>query len=244
MAETITGALLDFSFEEKKVNIEGKIYPMSADAAKFCRVCGIPKKSSVDIKVNEKGEVVDIRPHKDQQPAPAKQEEKKDCTSSGTPAAPAQAAPAADAEMHGKLDKIDTSARTFSIKDVGDAVHPFKWTDVLDAVMKKWQPGYYLTVKYNPDTYAVKNVTYWQEGKEVWQREHKGGSGGRGYAPRNEKPAIYGCCYTEACETMRRLIAPQVQGEGDPEKQFNRLMDIARDRALKDAAELCKAAGA
>jgi hypothetical protein len=57
-----------------------------------------------------------------------------------------------------------------------------------------------------------------------------------------DKPMVYLCAYKEACETVRALI---LQPDAVlNEEEFDRVMDIALKRALKDGAELCKAGGA
>lgn len=150
-----------------------------------------------------------------------------------------------DITLNGKCSAMDAPTRTFRMKDIDGTEHPFKWTEPLDVVMvkngeAKWKVGYYLSVTYNPDTHAVKNVTYWNEGKDKFPKNQSGG-GGRPYTPRNEKPMIYLCAYKEACETVRALIL-QPDAVLD-ETEFDRVMDIALKRALKDGAELCKAGG-
>jgi hypothetical protein len=166
------------------------------------------------------------------------------CTSPDKPTS-ATAQKDLDITLSGKLDKIDPATRTFTIKDVQDAAHPFNWPAVLDVVMKKWQPGYYLTVKFNPDTYDVNNVSYWQEGKEEWAKTHKGGAGGRSFVPRNEKIIVCQTVYKAHVENIRYAL-PVIDLKSDEDvaeyaRQYNALMDIAMARTLKDVPELCKA---
>lgn len=141
-------------------------------------------------------------------------------------------------ELNGKCAAIDPTTQTFSIRDTTGAPHPFKWGDVLNDVMKKWKAGYYLTVRYNSDTREVKNVTYWQEGKDQFPKENKGG--GRSFQPRNDRAIIVQCCFKEACETMRQMV-PMLE-EFDAAK-YEEYMDIALARAISDAEKLCKSAG-
>ncbi len=104
-----------------------------------------------------------------------------------------------DISLNGKCTLMDAPARTFRIKDETGADHPFKWTEPLDIVMlkngaEKWKVGYYLTVTYDPDSRIVKNVAYWQEGKDKFPKDQKGSGSGRPWQPpRNEKAIMYEC---------------------------------------------------
>jgi len=106
---------------------------------------------------------------------------------------------AKDISLNGKCTLMDAPARTFRIKDETGAEHPFKWTEPLDVVMikngsEKWKVGYYLTVTYDPDSRTVKNVSYWQEGKDKFPKDQRGGSGKSWQMPRNEKAIMFECC--------------------------------------------------
>jgi len=110
-----------------------------------------------------------------------------------------------DISLNGKCIAMDAPNRTFRMKDVDGTEHPFKWTEPLDVVMMrngeaKWKTGYYLTVTYNPDTHAVKNVTYWQEGKDKFPREQRSGGGGR---PANDKAILFQCLLKAAVELRK-----------------------------------------
>jgi hypothetical protein len=86
-----------------------------------------------------------------------------------------------DIEFKGKVSAIDTQKRILHIKDEKGTNAILEWTDVLDVVMHKWKPGYYLVLKYDADTYIIKSASYWQEGKDTFPKE-KGN-----FKPRNEK---------------------------------------------------------
>lgn len=122
-----------------------------------------------------------------------------DCTSN--PKTPA------DIVLNGKCVAMDVTTRTFKMKDTDGTEHPFKWTEPLDVVMvrngeAKWKSGYYLAVTYNPDTHTVKNVAYWQEGKDKFPKTATGG-GGRPYQPRNEKPMVYESAFKSCVDLVR-----------------------------------------
>jgi hypothetical protein len=89
--------------------------------------------------------------------------------------------PMTDLEFKGKVSAIDTGKRTLSMKDETGVLHIYQWTEVLDVVMRKWKPGYYLELKYDADKYHIKSANYWQEGRDVWPKE-KGN-----FKPRNER---------------------------------------------------------
>jgi hypothetical protein len=139
--------------------------------------------------------------------------------------------------LNGKCTAIDPTTRTFTMKEVDGTETPFKWTEPLDVVMRKWKAGYYLSVQYDPDTHTVKNVKYWQEGKDQFPREK--GRGGQ-YQSRNEKLIVYQTCYKECCETVREMVI--LPTDVLDETEFNRVMDIALERAKRDAKELIRAA--
>ena len=86
-----------------------------------------------------------------------------------------------DIEFKGKVSAIDQEKRTLHIKDEKGTNAILVWTDVLDVVMRKWKPGYYLVLKYDADTYIIKSSVYWQEGKDLFPKE-KGN-----FKPRNER---------------------------------------------------------
>ena len=91
---------------------------------------------------------------------------------------------ATEAEFRGRVGVIDMEKRVLQMKDADDVIHPFKWTEPLDIIMRKWKAGYYLTVKYDSESLVLKNAIYWQEGKDVMPKKQ---GTGRQYQPRNEK---------------------------------------------------------
>jgi len=91
----------------------------------------------------------------------------------------------------------------------------------------------------------IKGLPYKERGDFPRQQQKKGGfGGGRPYTPRNEKPIIYQVCYKEACETVRCLVEKgDFEQDNDLTKAVNAMMDIALERAKKDAKALIEAAG-
>ena len=118
----------------------------------------------------------------------------------------------------------------------------------------KLQKGYYVApVIKDVDTSAsgkikeayIVSLPYKQRPEDFpRQQQKKGGFGGRPYQQRNEKSIIYQVCYKEACETARCLIEKgDFEQDNDLTKAVNAMMDIALERAKKDAKALIEAAG-
>ena len=140
--------------------------------------------------------------------------------------------------INGKCNAIDPTAKTFTMREVDGTETPFKWTEPLDMIMRKWKAGYYLTVEYDSDSHLVKNVKYWQEGKDKFPRPEKGNRGN--WQPRNDKAIMLQVCYKEACETARVHLLQL--SEPFEETECERVMDWAVARAIKDAKALIKEA--
>lgn len=145
-----------------------------------------------------------------------------------------------DKILNGKLESINTEKRQFTIKDVDGVIHPLNWVPVLDVVMQKWKPGYYLAVTMTQDD-AVKNVVYWQEGKDKFPKPVRSGGG----QPRNERIIVLQTCYKECAEMARQVI---MLSSGMPEDKsdtqvMKELMDWVVERAKADADELCRHGG-
>lgn len=145
-----------------------------------------------------------------------------------------------DKILNGKLESINTEKRQFTIKDVDGVIHPLNWVPVLDVVMQKWKPGYYLAVTMTQDD-AVKNVVYWQEGKDKFPKPVRSGGG----QPRNERIIVLQTCYKECAEMARQnLILSPNSFEGQTmDAVLNAHMDWVVERAKADADELCRHGG-
>jgi hypothetical protein len=133
-----------------------------------------------------------------------------------------------DIDLNGKVTAIDPAARTITVKDTQGAPHPFKWTEPLDVIMRKWKEGYYLTLKYDADTYTLKNAVYWNEGKDAFPKQQ---GGGRPYAPRNEKPMIFESVFKSCCD----VAAPgESWKSGDTyEQKMERIWQVAKKISLE-----------
>ncbi|MCK9594044.1 MAG: hypothetical protein M0Q91_18755 [Methanoregula sp.] len=94
----------------------------------------------------------------------------------------------------------------------------------------------------------IKGLPYKERGDFPRQQQKKGGFGGKPYTPRNEKPIIYQVCYKEACETARAIFNKGIfkvngSAEIDLQETFDKLMDMALERAKKDAKVLIQESG-
>lgn len=139
-----------------------------------------------------------------------------------------------DIELNGKCQAIDTTARTFTIKDTGGAIHPFKWgAGPLDDVMKKWKAGYYLTVKYDTDTHAIKNVSYWQEGKDQFPKQQTGGQ----FAPRKPRVTISATVNLQNYENIK-VEVESTSSEESTKILVDTLNTFARNPAYSATREL------
>lgn len=139
-----------------------------------------------------------------------------------------------DIESKGKCQILDPAARTFTIKEVDGTINPFKWVaGPLDDVMKKWKVGFYLTVKYDPDTRTVKNVTYWQEGKDQFPKQQ---GGGKQYVPKNEKPMIF--------ESVLKTCSDAFIQDAGKAISYEKKMEAIWSVAKKISLEIIKESGA
>ena len=150
---------------------------------------------------------------------------------------PSDSSNPADIPLEGKCTFMDAATRTFKMKDIGGAEHPFKWTEPLDVVMLKngearWKVGFYLTVTFNPDSHVVKNVAYWNEGKDKFPKEKKGYGG----QPRNEKLMVY----ESAFKTCTELVRP----DDFPGKSYSDRVEMVRIEAHKIARWIITEGGA
>jgi hypothetical protein len=141
-------------------------------------------------------------------------------------------------EFKGKVFLIDMEKRTITMKDDGGAVHPFKWTEPLDVVMRKWKAGYYLTLTHDADTYLLKNAVYWQEGSAVFPKP----TGGKSFAPRNEKSMIFESVFKSCCDLAQTNPEDfkQTSIKGSYEQKMDRIWSVAKKISL----EIIKESGA
>lgn len=199
----------------------------------------IQKKAAVCF-TTEAGKISKIWEDKgDQKPAG---ESKENCTSSKTPA------DAGIKTIEGQIVFLNKPAHKITLKARDGQQHTFLWTPTLDAEFSKLNQWWFCKVTGEHE----KDVDIWRATDQGFFKRPddwpfaKGGKGGGGYSqPRNEKAIIYQVCYKEACETVRHLMSLPIEQEArDEQEEFDRYMDMALTRALKDAKALIEAAGA
>lgn len=149
-----------------------------------------------------------------------------------------------DISLNGKCTLMDAPARTFKIKDETGAEHPFKWTEPLDVVMlkngaEKWKIGYYLTVTYDPESHTVKNVVYWQEGKDKFPKDQRGAGSGKSWQPpHNDKAIMFECALKAMVDLYVGGLGGTVNGKG-----FDAVADSVIAKAVKATEEGIKVSG-
>ena len=149
--------------------------------------------------------------------------------------------------VEGNLATVDLEKRFFTLENREGVIFiRIDWDPLpyFDQKMRKQKIGYYekpVVVMTGENTARLKELEYTARLVSFPKRQQQKG-GGRPFQPRNEKIIVYQCTYKEACETVRRqLLVPQ---EIFDEAEFNRVMDIALARAIKDGKALIEAGGA
>jgi len=175
-----------------------------------------------------------------------KQEERKDCTSSITPAAnPSNSTGLKTVE--GQITAINYEKRGIAIKDKVGNTHPFYWSETFKMVNYKGEPlqqWWFVRItaelQKSDDTWWVTAQEYFKK-PDDWPRSQGKGGGGRHSAEEN-RLIVFQCTYKECCETVRQQM--MAIGQEFDEAEYNRVMDIAVARAIKDGKALIEAGGA
>jgi hypothetical protein len=143
----------------------------------------------------------------------------------------------------GQIQAVNPDKRGIAVKDVDGVVHPFYWLPALDPVFSRLQKWWYIKITAEGVGDEWRAISQTKADKpEGWKSSGFGGKGN--YQPRNDRAIIYQTAYKEACETARTIAKNTGwSNETEAEKAFNKIMDMALTRALKDGAELCKAGG-
>jgi|GEM_PF-5886391 len=212
--EWITGTLTDF--EDHIIRIDDVPHPAYDSAMKICRSL-LSKKSKVDYKLTDKGEICDIRPFKPNgsqpsqpaaQPSAAKQDPPK-----GNSTSPR--APPADANkpknVEGQITAIDHGTHKISVKDKTGQVHEFVWSGNVKMTNNKGEPlkqWWFIKVTGEPagDLWKLTAHAYFKR-PDDWPLGNKGGNGGGGGQPRNEKAILFQCLFKGAVEIRKQQLA-------------------------------------
>jgi hypothetical protein len=176
---------------------------------------------------------------------PVKQEYKNPVTEPNNPAPAQKTIPT----IEGQIVGIDHDKRLIRVKDIGGTTHLITWPAIRDEAFKKQKEWWFvrLTGEFIDHEFVPSDVAYWKK-PDNWPASKGGfGGGGRPYQPRNEKPIIYQVCYKEACETVRSInnkdSAAILKTDEEFSIWFNKMMDMALERAKKDAKALIEASG-
>lgn len=164
------------------------------------------------------------------------QGEKKDCTSSNTPAAPGIKT------VEGQIVLLDKPAHKITIKTRDGQQHSFIWAPAMDAEFSKLSQWWFTKVTGEHEA----DVDLWRATAQGFFKRPddwpfaKGGQsgGGRPFQPRNEKIIVMQTALKVAADVM---IARGFCEGNDP--AYADQMKEITEEAIKAAEALCKAAG-
>jgi len=135
-------------------------------------------------------------------------------------------------ELIGKIAVIELPKRHLVVMDKDSILHPYTCVEPLDVVLQKQKVGYFVKVTVDGD--LCKKIEYAPRPAD-WPFK----VAGKPFVPRNEHLIVHQTTYKECCDTVRCLMLVP-EGTFD-EEEFNRIMDIALARSLKDAKALIEA---
>jgi hypothetical protein len=205
---------------------------------KICRTV-LGKKMIVDYKLTDnKGAVSDIRPHKDQQPAPA-QQQGTTSEKSTSPEKPPAAAPAGKPKtVEGQIVAIDHGTHELSVKDKAGTVHRFVWPASTKMTNNKGEPlkqWWFTRATGEPagDVWKLTSHAYFKR-PDDWPF----GKGGNGSGqPRNDKAILFQCLLK--CAVELKNAQPSTSAAVNIANALKECVVAAKD-AMPDA---CQAAG-
>lgn len=142
--------------------------------------------------------------------------------------------------IEGQITTLDIPAHKVWLKDREGNTHYFIWGPALHDKMSGLKQWWFvrLTGEYEKDVdlWRLTAQDYFKR-PDDWPFKKPVGKGT--WQPRNENLIVFQCTYKECCETMRVLAVKFRESFDDGE--FQRMMDIARDRAIADAKALIAA---
>ena len=169
----------------------------------------------------------------------ARQEEKKDCTSSMTPA-DAGLKPdvrSSPKTLKGTVSSVNTVKNILVIEDTDGITHGFAYTAELDILVNKQKPRWFVEVTYRTqgDRELLTDIKYAE--RPASQKRGYGGSGARSYQPRNEKLIVIQSCIKACADVFAITTTPESM-------DFDAAMDLIITRAIHDTETIMKAGGA
>ena len=236
---TLTGKL---DFEGDTARIEGDSQAsrkMLPAAAKWC-ADRLKKGMIVDAELvpdgDKHGWISKIYEHK--------QEEKKDCTSTSTPAG-AGLNPdvrSGPKKIEGEIIAIDPGKRTMALRSLDEKGYEittlFVWREArdLDQTAQKQKPGWYVCATYEAqgDRNLMIDVRYADRPANMRRQGGNGGNrGGRQFQPRNERLILFQNMHTAALNGAMHATTPDSQ-------DYDEFMDMVYVRAKKDTDQAMK----
>lgn len=168
-------------------------------------------------------------------PAPVeqKQEEKKDCTSSDTPAdAPPNAALKT---VEGQITFIDPAAHKITVKDRAGASHTMVWPPALHDKMIQQKQWWFVKItgehQTDFDIWKLMACDFFKRPDDWPAPQH--GSGGWKGQPRNERLILFQNLHTAALDGAMHATTPDSQ-------DYDEFMDMVYVRAKKDTERAMK----
>jgi hypothetical protein len=162
------------------------------------------------------------------------QEEKKDCTSSMTPAQSGLKT------VEGQITSINYEKRGLAVKDKAGDTHPFYWSEIFKMVNYKGEPlqqWWFVRItaelRKSDDTWWVTSQEYFKK-PDDWPKPQGGKYGGRQFQPRNEKLIAFLALHRDAVQTYQSTTTPDTQ---DFEAACALIYDQAKydvEQAMKD----------
>lgn len=152
--------------------------------------------------------------------------------------------------IEGQITTLDIPAHNVWLKDRDGNEHYFIWGPALHDQMSKLKPYWFTKLtgeqdKDFPDLWKLTACQFFKR-PDDWPFKPPAKGYGHGYQPRNENLIVYQTCYKEACETARSMMVMALSCRNEPfdeVEEYNRLLDIALARAIKDGKALIAAGG-
>ena len=135
----------------------------------------------------------------------------------------------------GAVEVINTEKRTVSVVDVDGISNLMKWGQgYLDEKMGKLKESYYreFSCEVQGEDLRITSIKYLESPDWVKQRfKGKGGSSGKSYAPRNEKPMIFESVFKSCCD--QASLNPFDWDKQTYEQKMDRIWVVAKKISLE-----------